>query len=174
MRIRRIETNEFTNTNVRDSVAISILQEQHVRLLSDIRSTMTNFKSGWLVQAICKHSAFVRPAVTIIVCQNNDFVIEFTLWQPVWIRRHRGYPQTSFVIEVDCHGIGEFRKVLFRCNQLNFITIGHFEQHLLFGSRKVLKSSKCAPPAVWIVFAADIGLDFQKRKRVCVITLIRN
>ena len=126
MCVRRIEAMQQANSHIGNIVAIGILQEQQIRNLTNDHATTPEFKSGWVMQLVREDLALIGFAVVVGIGQNQQLVIHlFDNRLPVRISRPGSDPQATFRIERHLHWTCQFRKLLFRCKQIDLQSFVH-------------------------------------------------
>ena len=83
------------------------------------------------MQSARKNFALVGGSILIKIFKNKDLVIHFRLWLPVWVGLHRGHPESPLIVKIQSHGVCEFWKLFFGCDELNLESVVQFKQFQL-------------------------------------------
>ena len=111
VRILAAKAGEHLLTIIRLAIAIGVLNETHVRLLTHVHAAIAEFKGQWNLQVISKHCRFVRFAITISVLENHNFVVRFVARVHVRISCRAAHPHAPTGIPTHLNGAGNFREL---------------------------------------------------------------
>ena len=94
------------------AVAIGILDETHVRLLTHVYAAITKLKRQRNVQVIGKHRGLVRAPVAIGILQNHQLIVRLIAGVHVRIGRRAAHPHAPLAVPAHLDGARDFRKLL--------------------------------------------------------------
>ena len=107
------------------AVAIGIGQINQIRRLSHQHATIGKFKTGRIMQSVCKNGHFVGFAVAIGVFQHQQLVVHGLFRLPVRVGRPHSHPQPALGVPRHLHRIGEFWPGFFRGKQVHLQSLAN-------------------------------------------------
>ena len=127
-----IQAMKHALAHVGFAVAIGIGQINQIRRLSHQHATIGKFKTGRIMQSVCKNGHFVGFAVTIGVFQHQQLVVHGLFGLPVRVGRPDRHPQPAFGIPSHLHRVGQFRPRFLGSKQVDFQTLS--KSHFIDGA----------------------------------------
>ena len=123
--VGRIDPIKITNLDVRLIVPISVLEKKDVRHASHQHPSVPELEARRVVQAIGKDDALVRPAVAILIREDQQPVVERLVRMPMRVGRPRGNPEPPVRINGRLYRVHQLGELLFRREEIDGHAFGH-------------------------------------------------
>ena len=116
-------------------VAVGVLEEHQVRLLSDVNPAVAEFDSGRDVKLVGENRLFVGFTVAVGILEDQDLVVDRLAGQVHRIRGHRRDPEPPLGVEGHLDRLLEVGKILLRGEQVGLVPFRERERPARFFGR---------------------------------------
>ena len=101
------KTGQRQLPHVRNIIAIRVLEEEHVRRLSDVAAAIGELDSRWKIKPFGKHRRLVGLSIAIDILQDDNLIVGHFAWFDLRIGPGTSDPQASTRIPNHVNRIGQ-------------------------------------------------------------------